>query len=145
MFVQQDAKVVESASLALTRCAEALSHSPHHLETLCSGGLVGSTLQLVAVSEGGSMTSQLAVPTYYGLLRLLTTCAAGCPAVAETLHRAAISATIRKLLSRQDGSSPCHDVAALPGRWCHSHFQSPFKTSLVDSCCLGPIIGDVRA
>lgn len=96
----QDAKVVENASLALTRIAEALAHSPQHLEALCNQGLVTSTMQLVSVSEGGSMTSQLAVSTYYGLLKLLTTCAAGCPAVVETLHTSGISGNIRKLISR---------------------------------------------
>ena len=96
----QDAKVVENASLALTRIAEALAHSPQHLEALCNQGLVTNAMQLVAVSEGGSMTSQLAVSTYYGLIKLLTTCASGSAAVARTLHEAGISATIRRLLSR---------------------------------------------
>ena len=39
----------------------------------------------VAVSESGAMTAQLMVSTYFGLLRLLSTCAAGSHAVAETL------------------------------------------------------------
>ena len=96
----QDAKVVESASLALTRIAEATSRSPHHMEALCNQGLIDSAMQLVAVSEGGSMTSQLAVSTYYGLLKLLSACALGSPAVVETLFRADMSSTLRKLLSR---------------------------------------------
>ena len=46
------------------------------------------------------MTSQLAVSTYYGLIKLLRACAGGSPAVAETLHQARISGTIRRLISR---------------------------------------------
>lgn len=98
---------MESASLALTRIAEALAHSPQHLEALCNQGLVTNAMQLVSVSEGGSMTSQLAVPTYYGLLKLLTTCATGCPTIADTLHQAGISGTIRKLISRQGHAYTC--------------------------------------
>jgi E3 ubiquitin-protein ligase TRIP12 len=96
----QDAKVVENASLALTRIAEALANSPSQMEMLCNQGLITNAMQLIAVSEGGSMTSQLAVSTYYGLIKLLRACASGSPSVAETLHQAGISATIRKLLSR---------------------------------------------
>lgn len=57
----QDAKIVDSACLALTRIAEAFSRSPAHLETLCGLGLVSSIVQMVGVSESGSMTSQLQV------------------------------------------------------------------------------------
>lgn len=96
----QDAKVVESASLALTRIAEATSRSPQHMDSLCNQGLIDSSMQLVAVSEGGSMTSQLAVSTYYGLLKLLCACAQGSPPVVETLFRADMSRTLRRLLSR---------------------------------------------
>lgn len=59
----QDAKIVDSACLALTRIAEAFSRSPAHLETLCGLGLVSSIVQMVGVSESGSMTSQLQVPS----------------------------------------------------------------------------------
>jgi len=97
----QDAKVVESACLALTRIAQALAHSAPHLELLCGCGLIGSALQLVAVSDAGGMTSQLSVSTYYGLVRLLTTCTAGSPAVAESLLQAGVSGTLRTLLARR--------------------------------------------
>lgn len=70
------------------------------MEALCNQGLITSAIQLIAVSEGGSMTSQLAVSTYYGLVKLLCTCANGSPAVVETLFQADISNTLRKLLSR---------------------------------------------
>jgi hypothetical protein len=52
---------VDSACLALTRIAEAFSRSPAHLETLCGLGLIGSIVQMVGVSDSGSMTSQLQV------------------------------------------------------------------------------------
>ena len=92
--------MVESASLALTRIAEATSRSPQHMEALCNQGLIDSAMQLVQVSETGSMASQLAVSTYYGLLKLLCACAQGSPTVVETLFRADMSSTLRKLLSR---------------------------------------------
>ncbi len=41
------------------------------------------------------MTSQLSVSTYYGLIRLLTTCARGSPAVAESLLQADMAGTMR--------------------------------------------------
>lgn len=108
---QQDAKIVDSACLALTRIAEAFARrcgellllfccgwaaggvagnhqisgapllrrtpahaalprlpchpgatcSPEHLEALCNLGLISSIVQMVGVSEAGSMTSQLQV------------------------------------------------------------------------------------
>ena len=73
----QDAKVVEYACLALSRIAEALARSPEHLDMLCNHGLVSNAVQLVTVTENGSMTSQLSISTYYGLIRLLTSCASG--------------------------------------------------------------------
>lgn len=39
----------------------------------------------VRVEESGSMTSQLSVSTFYGLIKLLATCAAGSHVVAESL------------------------------------------------------------
>lgn len=93
--------MVENASLALTRIAETLQHSPQHLSTLCNQGLIANTLQLVTVSENGSMSSPLAVGTYFGLIKLLAACANGSAAVAETLHQAGVSGTIHRLLSRQ--------------------------------------------
>ena len=80
----QDAKVVEYACLALSRIAEALARSPEHLDMLCNHGLVSNAVQLVTVTENGGMTSQLSISTYYGLIRLLTSCASGSHAVAES-------------------------------------------------------------
>ncbi|KAL4436702.1 hypothetical protein ABPG75_003841 [Micractinium tetrahymenae] len=95
----QDAKIVDSACLALTRIAEAFSRSPAHLETLCGLGLVSSIVQMVGVSESGSMTSQLQVSTFYGLLKILSTMAGGSHVVAEALLQADISGTLRNLLA----------------------------------------------
>ena len=91
---------MEYACLALSRIAEALARSPEHLEMLCNQGLVSNAVQLVTVTENGSMTSQLSISTYYGLIRLLTSCASGSPAVAESLLQANLSTTMRNLLAR---------------------------------------------
>lgn len=92
--------MVENACLALSRIAEALALRPEHLEMLCSAGLISNAVQLVAVSESGSMTSQLSVSTYYGLIRLLTTCARGSHAVAESLLTGNMSGVMRSLMAR---------------------------------------------
>lgn len=52
---------MDSACLALTRIAEAFARSPGHLEALCGLGLITSIVQMVGVSEAGTMTSQLQV------------------------------------------------------------------------------------
>ena len=92
--------MVENACLALTRIAQSLAHSPPHLELLCNCGLIANALQLIAVSESGSMMSQLSVSTYYGVIKLLTTCTAGSHTVAESLLQAGVSGTLRSLLAR---------------------------------------------
>lgn len=92
--------MVEYACLALSRIAEALARSPEHLEMLCNQGLVSNAVQLVTVTANGSMTSQLSSSTYYGLIRLLTSCASGSHAVAESLLQANLSTTMRNLLAR---------------------------------------------
>ncbi|PSC70280.1 E3 ubiquitin-ligase UPL3-like isoform A [Micractinium conductrix] len=108
----QDAKIVDSACLALTRTAEAFACSPRHLEALCGLGLITSIVQMVGVSETGSMTSQLQVSTFYGLLKILSTMAAGSHVVAEALLQADISGTLRNLLAT---SSLLPTTAASPG------------------------------
>ena len=57
------------------------------------------------------MSSQLSVPTFYGLLKLLATCASGSHVVAESLLQAGISSTLRNLLATSalfnaSGASP---------------------------------------
>jgi E3 ubiquitin-protein ligase TRIP12 len=106
----QDAKVVEYACLALSRIAEALARSPEHLDMLCNHGLVSNAVQLVTVTENGSMTSQLSISTYYGLIRLLTSCASGSHAVAESLLQANLSTTMRNLLARYAASQHVPDL-----------------------------------
>ena len=46
------------------------------------------------------MTSQLSVSTYYGLIKLLSTCVKGSHTVAENLLQAGMSGTLRNLLQR---------------------------------------------
>ena len=106
----QDAKVVEYACLALSRIAEALARSPEHLDMLCNHGLVSNAVQLVTVTENGGMTSQLSISTYYGLIRLLTSCASGSHAVAESLLQANLSTTMRNLLARYAASQHVPDL-----------------------------------
>lgn len=55
-------------------------------------------LMQVSVSESGSMTAQLNVSTYYGLVKLLATCAGGSASVAENLLTGGLPDTIRCLL-----------------------------------------------
>eukprot|EP00891_Asterochloris_glomerata_P005589 jgi/Astpho2/5589/e_gw1.00079.2.1_t len=93
-----DAKVVDNACLALSRIAQAFSSSPKSLEMLCEYGLITNAVQLISVSETGSMTSQLSVSTYYGLIKLLSTCVKGSHTVAENLLQAGMSGTLRNLL-----------------------------------------------
>lgn len=52
----------------------------------------------VSVSESGSMVSQLNVSTFYGLIKLLATCAGGSASVAETLLTRELPDTLRRLL-----------------------------------------------
>jgi E3 ubiquitin-protein ligase TRIP12 len=93
-----DAKIVDSACLALTRIADAFSRSPEHMEMLVGFGLISSIVQMVDVSDTGSITSQLSGSTFYGLVKLLATCASGSHVVAESLLQAGVSGTLSKLL-----------------------------------------------
>ena len=125
----QDTKVVESACLALSRIADALALRPEHLAMLCGSGLVANALQLVAVSDAGGMTAQLSVPTYYGLIRLLTTCAGGSAAVAESLLAANMSGTMRSLLAKC--ARPAPGVASVA--FCWTRVQ-PLTAGMMGDC-----------
>lgn len=70
------------------------------MDTLCKSGLISNAMHLITVSEGGTITSQLSVSTYFGLIKLLTTCVISSPAVAETLLQNGMSGTLRSLLRR---------------------------------------------
>ncbi|KAL3152604.1 hypothetical protein ABBQ32_001622 [Trebouxia sp. C0010 RCD-2024] len=94
----QDAKVVDNACLALSRIAEAFAHRPASLSMLCEFGLITNAVQLISVSDTGSMTSQLSVSTYYGLVKLLSTCVTGSHTVADNLLQSGISGTLANLL-----------------------------------------------
>lgn len=94
-----DAKIVNSACLALTRIASAFSNSSAHMEMLVGYGLINSIVEMVAVNEVGGITSQLSASTFYGLIKLLATCAASSHVVAESLLQAGISQTLRNLLA----------------------------------------------
>jgi E3 ubiquitin-protein ligase TRIP12 len=127
-----DARLVDSACLALARVAAAFARSPPHLEQLCGLGLVASIVQMVGVSEAGSMSSQLQVSTFYGLLKILATMAAGSHVVAEALlqvgapaaqHAGRPFAPGRE--ARWGQSHCCHSSRALLESWKRSGCVGP--------------------
>lgn len=93
-----DAKIVDSACLALTRIAKAFSSSATKMAMLCNLGLVDAIVGMVKVSDNGSIASSLSSSTFYGMINLLATCADGSPIVAEALLKAGMSSTLRTLL-----------------------------------------------
>ncbi|KAJ6365324.1 hypothetical protein OIU76_030159 [Salix suchowensis] len=72
-----DAKVLEHASVCLTRIAEAFASSPDKLDELCNHGLVAQAASLISTSSSGGGQPSLNAPTYTGIIRLLSTCASG--------------------------------------------------------------------
>lgn len=135
-----DAKIVDSACLALTRIADAFSRSPEHMEVLVGFGLVNSIVELVEVSETGSIASQLSGSTFYGLVKLLATCASGSHVVAESLLQAGVSGTLNKLLM----TSPLLSASlASPGNALRSADQLQDLVSLANQ--LLPTIPDASA
>ncbi|XBH75273.1 hypothetical protein VPH35_102061 [Triticum aestivum] len=93
-----DSKVLEHASVCLTRIAEAFAHHPEKLDELCNHGLVAQAANLVSISNSPGQTS-LSTSTYTGLIRLLSTCASGSLLAAKTLLLLGISGTIKEILS----------------------------------------------
>ncbi|XP_038982263.1 E3 ubiquitin-protein ligase UPL3-like [Phoenix dactylifera] len=93
-----DSKVLEHASVCLTRIAEAFASSPEKLDELCNHGLVAQAAGLISVSNSGGQAS-LSTSTYTGLIRLLSTCASGSPLGAKTLLLLGISGTLKDILS----------------------------------------------
>ncbi|KQJ92735.1 E3 ubiquitin-protein ligase UPL3 [Brachypodium distachyon] len=93
-----DSKVLEHASVCLTRIAEAFAHYPEKLDELCNHGLVAQAASLVSISNSAGQTS-LSTSTYTGLIRLLSTCASGSLLAAKTLLLLGISGTIKDILS----------------------------------------------
>ncbi|KAF5951530.1 hypothetical protein HYC85_009474 [Camellia sinensis] len=94
-----DAKVLEHASVCLTRIAEAFASSPDKLDELCNHGLVTQAASLISTSNSGGGQASLSTPTYTGLIRLLSTCANGSPLGAKTLLLLGISGILKDILS----------------------------------------------
>ncbi|XP_042403333.1 E3 ubiquitin-protein ligase UPL3-like isoform X1 [Zingiber officinale] len=92
-----DAKVVEHASVCLTRIAEAFASCPDKLDELCNHGLLAQAAGLISLSNSGGQVS-LSTSTYTGLIRLLSTCASGSPLAAKSLLLLGISGTLKDIL-----------------------------------------------
>ncbi|CAJ1972976.1 unnamed protein product, partial [Sphenostylis stenocarpa] len=100
-----DSKVLEHASICLTRIAEAFASSPDKLDELCNHGLVTQAASLISTSSSGGGQASLSTPTYTGLIRLLSTCASGSPLGAKTLLLLGISGILKDILSGSGVSS----------------------------------------
>ncbi|XWS62647.1 hypothetical protein CRYUN_Cryun06bG0028600 [Craigia yunnanensis] len=94
-----DSKVLEHASVCLTRIAEAFASSPDKLDELCNHGLVTQAASLISTSNSGGGQASLSTSTYTGLIRLLSTCASGSPLGAKTLLLLGISGILKDILS----------------------------------------------
>ncbi|MFS7930047.1 putative HECT domain, armadillo-like helical, HECT, E3 ligase catalytic domain-containing protein [Helianthus anomalus] len=94
-----DAKVLEHASVCLTRIAEAFAASPDQLDKLCMHGLVKQAASLISTSCSGGGQASLGASTYTGLIRLLSTCASGSPLGSKTLLLLGISGILKDILS----------------------------------------------
>ncbi|KAF5786287.1 putative HECT domain, armadillo-like helical, HECT, E3 ligase catalytic domain-containing protein [Helianthus annuus] len=94
-----DAKVLEHASVCLTRIAEAFAASPDQLDELCTHGLVKQAASLISTSCSGGGQASLSTSTYTGLIRLLSTCASGSPLGSKTLLLLGISGIVKDILS----------------------------------------------
>ncbi|PRQ22592.1 putative aminoacyltransferase, E1 ubiquitin-activating enzyme [Rosa chinensis] len=100
-----DAKVLEHASVCLTRIAESFASSPDKLDELCNHGLVAQPASLISTSNSGGGHSSLSTPTYTGLIRLLSTCTSGSPLGAKTLLSPGITGILKDVLSGSGSSS----------------------------------------
>ncbi|KAL3514996.1 hypothetical protein ACH5RR_021898 [Cinchona calisaya] len=94
-----DAKVLEHASICLTRIAEAFASSPEKLDELCNHGLVTQAASLISTSNSGGGLASLSPSTYTGLIRLLSSCASGSHLGAKTLLLLGISGILKDILS----------------------------------------------
>ncbi|KAK4377364.1 hypothetical protein RND71_003660 [Anisodus tanguticus] len=94
-----DAKVLEHASICLTRIAETFASSPEKLDELCNHGLVTQSASLISTSNSGGGQASLSTETYTGLIQLLSTCASGSPLGAKTLMILGISGILKDILS----------------------------------------------
>ncbi|KAL9252131.1 E3 ubiquitin-protein ligase UPL3-like protein [Drosera capensis] len=94
-----DAKVLEHASVCLTRIVEAFAVFPDKLDELCNHGLVTQAASLISASSAGGGQSSLSTSTYTGLIRLLATCASGSTVGAKTMLLLGISGILRDILA----------------------------------------------
>ncbi|KAL8128470.1 hypothetical protein V2J09_017625 [Rumex salicifolius] len=94
-----DAKVLEHASVCLTRIVEAFSSSPEKLDELCNHGLVTQATSLISTSNAGGGQASLTTSTYTGLIRLLSTCASGSTVGAKTLLLLGVSGILKDILA----------------------------------------------
>lgn len=100
-----DTKVLEQASICLTRIAEAFASYPEKLDELCNHGLVTQAATLISTSNSGGGQASLGASTYTGLIRLLSTCASGSPLGCRTLLLLGISNILKDILSGSGGSA----------------------------------------
>ncbi|KAG2239476.1 hypothetical protein Bca52824_091722 [Brassica carinata] len=100
-----DSKVLEHASICLTRIAEAFASYPEKLDELCNHGLVTQAATLISTSNSGGGQASLGASTYTGLIRLLSTCASGSPLGCRTLLLLGISNILKDILSGSGGSA----------------------------------------
>ncbi|KAL3539084.1 hypothetical protein ACH5RR_002450 [Cinchona calisaya] len=94
-----DAKVLEHASICLTRIAESFASSPEKLDELCNHGLVTQAASLISTSNSGGGQASLSPSTYTGLIKLLSTCANGSHLGAKTLLLLGINGILKDILS----------------------------------------------
>eukprot|EP01018_Ginkgo_biloba_P019050 Gb_20278 [translate_table: standard] len=106
-----DSKVLEHASVCLTRIAESFASSPEKLDELCNHGLVAQATRLISVSSSGGSQASLSTPTYTGLIRLLSTCASGSTLAAKTLLLLGISSILKDILA---GSGLASTISVSP-------------------------------
>ncbi|KAF8083082.1 hypothetical protein N665_0792s0011 [Sinapis alba] len=108
-----DSKVLEDASICLTRIAEAFASYPERLDELCNHGLVTQAASLISTTNSGGGQASLGVSTYTGLIRLLSTCASGSPLGFRTLLLLGISSTIKDILLGSGVSANAYASPAL--------------------------------
>ncbi|CAA6655990.1 unnamed protein product [Spirodela intermedia] len=99
LLYHHDSKVLEHASVCLTRIAEGFASSPEKLDELCNHGLVTQAATVISPSHSGGGQASLSTPTYTGLIRLLSTCASGSPLGAKTLLLHGISGILKDILA----------------------------------------------
>ncbi|XP_078448275.1 HECT ubiquitin protein ligase family protein KAK [Wolffia australiana] len=99
LLYHHDSKVLEHASVCLTRIAEGFASCPEKLDELCNHGLVTQAAAVISPSHSGGGQASLSSATYTGLIRLLSTCASGSPLGAKTLLLHSISGTLKDILA----------------------------------------------